>query len=77
MADRLVSVQLDDEAIAVLRWIAQQQGISMTEATRRTIIMGGYIFDRQYDGAKVLVVGKDGTEREIVGWNQSASESTT
>jgi hypothetical protein len=56
MADtKRMTVNLAEDALAKLKWIADSQGITLTEALRRAIATEGYIRQEASKGHKILV----------------------
>jgi Ribbon-helix-helix protein, copG family len=62
-----VSVNLPREDIDLLRRIAEQRHITMTEALRRAIAMERFIEEALRNGEKLLIEDRDGkTVRQLV-----------
>jgi hypothetical protein len=61
-----VTVNLPDGTVSTLRDIAQDRGITLTEALRQTIESQRYLDQEIRRGGKVLVEKPDQTLRQIV-----------
>lgn len=65
-ADKVrVTADLPFAEVSVLRELAAQQGVSMTEALRRAIATEGLLQERRKNGSKVLLE-KNGALSELV-----------
>ncbi len=62
-----LNVNLNKETAAALKELADKQGISLTEAVRRSIALLKFIEDEQADGRKIQTMDSDGkNKRELV-----------
>ena len=61
-----ISANLPKSVVDALRSIADQQGISMTEALRRAISTEKFLIDAAANDSKVLIEDKDKTVRQLV-----------
>lgn len=61
-----MSVSLSPETVQKLEAIAEEKGISFTEALRLAIATEDYIRQEIKNGGKVLIQKKDNTVRELV-----------
>jgi hypothetical protein len=66
MAERVkVTVNLTQDDIDELKRQAAQDGITMTDAIRRSIAIGKLVAEAERNGEKVLIRGRDGKARQI------------
>jgi hypothetical protein len=61
-----ISANLPKSSIDQLKSIAQQQGITMTEALRQAISTKGFLNEQSAKGAKILVEDKDKSLKQVV-----------
>jgi hypothetical protein len=62
-----LNVNLNKETAAALKELADKQGISLTEAVRRSIALLKFIEDEQAEGRKIQTMDSDGkNKRELV-----------
>jgi len=66
MALHKLTVELSDEEIEVLKQLAEQDGVTPTEALRKAIIAAGYLKQQTKAGKKILV-GENLTNGVITG----------
>ncbi len=64
---RRTTVNLDMPTVAIVENIMAREGVNLTEAIRRAIGYGGFVYDAiKVDRAEVLIRKSDGSEHEIV-----------
>jgi hypothetical protein len=61
-----ISANLPQSSIDQLKSIAQQQGITMTEALRQAISTKSFLNEQSAKGAKILVEDKDKSLKQVV-----------
>ena len=67
MAEQVkISANLPKVVVDALKSIADQQGVSMTEALRRAISTEKFLIDATADKSKILIEGKDKKVRQLV-----------
>ncbi len=60
------TLNLSEDAVKVIREIADQRGTTMTEVIRQAIALEKLLFDAEKEGSKVLIEEKDKTLKQIV-----------
>lgn len=64
---RRTTVNLDMPTVGIVEKIMTREGVNLTEAIRRAIGYGGFVYDAiKIDKAEVVVRKPDGSEHEIV-----------
>lgn len=64
---RRTTVNLDESSVAIIEKIMQREGVNLTEAMRRAIGYGGFVYDAiKVDRGTVLVKKSDGETHELV-----------
>lgn len=61
-----ISANLPQSSIDQLKSIAEQQGITMTEALRQAISTKSFLNEQSAKGAKILVEDKDKSLKQVV-----------
>jgi hypothetical protein len=60
-------IEIDQEVANLLKWLAEQQGISPELALKKAVVTAAYIYDlTASQGGKLLVQRKDNSVGEIV-----------
>lgn len=63
---RRINVAVNDDELVALKNIIDREGVTLTEAVRRLIGLGDYVYRAvKVDGSELLV-HKDGQYREVV-----------
>lgn len=66
-APRRINVAVNTEMLAAIERVITREQVSLTEAVRRLISYGDFVYKTVKDeGAAVIVRAHDGTEREVV-----------
>jgi predicted DNA-binding ribbon-helix-helix protein len=60
------TISLPEDAVAVLREIAQARNVSFAEVVRRALTMEKYLSDARNDGCRILIEDPDKLIKEIV-----------
>ncbi|WP_171814560.1 ribbon-helix-helix protein, CopG family [Arthrobacter dokdonensis] len=66
MANIKVSVNLPEDAVQALRDMAARDGVSMTEALRRSISLQKFVEDQQAEGNAILVKDRNDNVQRLV-----------
>jgi len=62
-----INVAVNADTVAALQNVIQQEGVSLTEAVRRLIGYGDFVYRSvRQENADVLVRGKDGDTKQVV-----------
>jgi len=61
-----VSVNLPEDSVASLKALAKREGISMTEALRRSISLQEFVDEQESEGSAILVKDKDDNVQRLV-----------
>jgi predicted DNA-binding ribbon-helix-helix protein len=60
------TISLPEDAVAVLREIAQARNVSFAEVVRRALTMEKYLSDARNDGCRILIEDPEKLIKEIV-----------
>lgn len=66
MSKKRLQVDLSEDAYSRLSTAADAEGRTTSEFVRRALNIEDYLRQTKDQGGKVLVVDKDGTERELI-----------
>jgi hypothetical protein len=61
-----ISANLPASVVNTLRQVAQMKGTSMTEVLRHAISLEALLFEKEREGAKIIVEDKDKTKTQLV-----------
>lgn len=61
-----VSVNLPEDSVASLKALAKREGVSMTEALRRSISLQEFVDEQEAEGSAILVKDKDDNIQRLV-----------
>jgi hypothetical protein len=61
-----VSVNLPEESVKALKEIAKRDGVTMTEALRRSISLQQFVEDAQNKGGNILIEDRNNTVQRLV-----------
>lgn len=65
-ATRKISATLPESTLEQLNWLAEQRGISLTEALRRAVEHETFFATVMQDGGKVLTERADGVIERVI-----------
>jgi hypothetical protein len=60
------TISLPEDAVAVLRQLAQTRNVSFAEVVRRALTMDKYLNDARNDGCRILIEDSDKLIKEII-----------
>jgi hypothetical protein len=61
-----MSISLSGDAVRLLEFLAETQGISQNDALRKAIVTEAYLLEEKLKGSKVLLQKSDKEIREVV-----------
>jgi len=66
VADRKVSMNVTDEDLTVMQRLADQRGVTRTEAVRNAVATEDFLRSELKKGSQILIKDPDGTIRQLL-----------